>query len=142
MQALLDAIPYVARAGLRLEDARPGYGAVRLPFNEHNLNHVGMLHAGALVLAAETAGGVACLSHPSLMGFMLLAKGLTTRYRKPGTASSLAVCQLDEADVARAAAEVEERGKADLDAQIEVRSDAGEVLCEVTVTYHFRKHRA
>ncbi len=142
MQSLLDAIPYVARAGLRIVEVRPGYGAVRLPFVETNMNHVSMLHAGALVLAAETAGGVACLAHPALQSYMLLAKGLTTRYRKPGLAACTAFCQLDEAAVLACAAEVESNRKADLDAHIEVRSDEGEVLTDVTVTYHFRKHRA
>lgn len=147
MADLLDLVPFVGQAGITLQESGPGRAVVRLPFRRGNENHVGTLHAGALVLAAETAGGVACLSHPALQGMLLLAKGLQARYRRPAKSDCLATCTLDETAVGAALAAVEAVGKSDLEAIAEVVSlDAGgselERVCTVALTFHLRKPAA
>jgi uncharacterized protein (TIGR00369 family) len=144
---LLDLVPFVGQAGITLHESGPGRAVVRLPFRRGNENHVGTLHAGALVLAAETAGGVACLSHPKLQGMLLLAKALSARYRRPAKGDCLAKCTLDEDAVGGALAAVEAAGKSDLQATSEVFSldpSGGEIecVCTVTLTFHLRKPAA
>ena len=56
-QAILDAIPFVAQAGLELVEGHAGRGVVKLPFRKGNTNHVGGLHAGALGLVGESGCG-------------------------------------------------------------------------------------
>lgn len=138
-QAVLDAIPFVAQAGLELVEGEAGRGVVRLPFRTGNTNHVGGLHAGALGLVGETAAGAAALSSPALAGLLLLAKGLSIRYRKQGKGDAYASAQIPAEVAAATAAKVAADGKADLDVPVEIRTAEGELLAELVVQFHFRK---
>lgn len=140
MQELLDSIPFVTRSGLVVDASGEGHARIRLPFDAASVtNHVGTVHAAALVLVGETAAGGACLSSPALQGLLLLAKGLSIRYKRPASGDVIAEAHLDPAT----AAEVRERvlavGKADLDVPVQLRADHGELVAELTVTFHFRQ---
>jgi acyl-coenzyme A thioesterase PaaI-like protein len=135
---LLSIVPFADRAGLDIVHFEPGHAIVRIPNERHNQNHVGTIHAAALVLVGETAGGLALLGHPKLSGLLLPAKGLQIRYRRPATASCNAHARVTEEQVDAALARMAEAGKADLPLAVEVRSDAGEVLCELMVDFHLR----
>ena len=111
---------------------------MRIPNEPKNQNHVGTVHAAALVLAGETAGGLALLNEPRLSGYLLLAKGLSIRYRKPATGACSASATLSDDQVQTALAALAERGKVDVPLSIELRNDEGETLCEMTVDYHLR----
>jgi acyl-coenzyme A thioesterase PaaI-like protein len=135
---LLATVPFAHRADLDVVHAEGGHVVVRIPNQPANQNHVGTVHAAALVLVGETAGGLALLNEPRLAGFMLLAKGLSIRYRKPATGACSASARITEADVDTALAALAERGKVDVPLAIELRNDAGELLAEMTVDYHLR----
>ncbi len=136
---LLRTVPFAHGADLSIVHSEPGHAVVRIPHVTGNLNHVGTIHAAALVLVGETAGGLALLSHPRLSPYLLLAKGLAIRYRRPAPAACNAHARVSEEEVEQAVAAVEAAGKVDLPLRIEVRSDEGELLAELTVDYHLRK---
>jgi acyl-coenzyme A thioesterase PaaI-like protein len=112
---------------------------VRIANERKNQNHVGTIHAAALVLVGETAGGLVLLNEPRFQGYLLLAKGLSIRYRKPAQGDCSASARLTEEQVVAALAAVAERGKVDVPLAIELRNDAGDVLCEMTVDFHLRE---
>lgn len=137
--AILATVPFAHRADLELVHTEPGHAVVRIPNEKKNQNHVGTLHAAALVLVAETAGGMAILLEPRLNGYLLLAKGLSIRYRKPGATACSASARLSEELVVATVAAVESAGKADFPVLSEIRNDAGELVAELTVDFHLRK---
>ncbi len=139
MAELLRAVPFAHGANLSIVHSEPGHAVVRIPHEPGNLNHVGTLHAAALVLVAETAGGIALLAHPALMPYLLLAKGLAVRYRRPAPASCNAHARVADDEVSAVVATVESVGKADFPVRVEVKSDEGELLAELTIDYHLRK---
>lgn len=139
MAELLQAVPFAHGANLAIVHSEPGHAVVRIPHEPGNLNHVGTIHAAALVLVGETAGGVALLAHPKLHPYLLLAKGLAIRYRRPASAGCNAHARVSDDEITAAVATVEAAGKVDLPVKIEVKSDEGELLAELTVDYHLRK---
>ena len=136
---LIATVPFAHRADLEVVHAEGGHVVVRIPNEKPNQNHVGMVHAAALVLVGETAGGLAILNHPRLSGYLLLAKGLAIRYRKPGLTACSASAHLTEEQVDGAIAAIESAGKTDLPLAVEIRNEAGELVSEMTVDYHLRK---
>ena len=119
----------------------PGHAVVRIPNERRNQNHVGTIHAAALALVGETAGGLALLAHPKVWGLLLLAKGLQIRYRRPAHGAANASARVAEADLDAALAKMATDGKVDLPLRIEVKSDEGDLLCELTVDFHLRPMR-
>lgn len=137
--AILATVPFAHRADLELVHTEPGHAVVRIPNDKKNQNHVGTVHAAALVLVGETAGGLAILLEPRLAGYLLLAKGLAIRYRRPGATAVSASARLSEAQVLAAVAAVESAGKVDVPVVSELRDEAGELVAELTVDFHLRK---
>lgn len=135
---LLATVPFAHRADLEIVHAEGGHVVVRIPNEPKNQNHVGTVHAAALVLVGETAGGLALLNEPRFAGLLLLAKGLQIRYRKPSTGACSASARLGEEAVLAALAALAEHGKVDVPLAIELRNDGGDLLCEMTVDYHLR----
>lgn len=138
---LLATVPFAHRANLEIVHAEGGHVVVRIPNEPKNQNHVGTVHAAALVLVGETAGGLALLNEPRLQGYLLLAKGLQIRYRKPSTGDCSASARLSEEAVQAALAGLNEHGKVDVPLAVELRNDAGELLCEMTVDFHLRTRK-
>ncbi len=136
---VLATVPFAHRADLEIVHAEPGHVVVRIANEPKNQNHVGMVHAAALVLVGETAGGLVILNEPRLSAYMLLAKGLAIRYRKPGLTAVSASARIAEAAVLATVEVVESVGKCDLPLAVELRNEAGEVVAELTVDYHLRK---
>lgn len=136
---LLGTVPFAHRADLEILFAEAGHVRVRIRNDPKNQNHVGTLHAAALVLVGETAGGLAILNEPALSGYRLVAKGLSIRYRKPGIGAVVATAQISQDQVRATVATVESVGKADLPLEIQLHNEGGEVVAELTVDYHLRK---
>lgn len=136
---VLATVPFAHRADLEIVHAEPGHVVVRIANEPKVQNHVGMVHAAALVLVGETAGGLAILNEERLAAYMLLAKGLNIRYRKPGLTAVSASARITDAQVAATVQAVETVGKCDLPLAIELRNEAGEVVAELTVDYHLRQ---
>jgi acyl-coenzyme A thioesterase PaaI-like protein len=139
---LLETVPFAASAGLIVVHAEPGHAVVRIPNDRRNQNHVGTVHAAALALVGETAGGLALLGHPKVQGLLLLAKGLQIRYRRPASAAANASARFSEAELDAALATMATAGKVDLPLRVEVKSDEGELLCELTIDFHLRPKAA
>lgn len=52
-------VPFTNHVGVRITEAGPDAGVAQIPADEHMLNHLGTVHAGALYLAGEIAGAAA-----------------------------------------------------------------------------------
>ena len=132
-KALRD-FPFVERAGLELLHVERGRTVLRLPF-EPNINHVGMIYAGALFTVAEVPGGILFVSAFDVSRFYPIVGDLDIRFRKPATTSVLVDARMAEDEIDRVSADLEATGKARWDLTQEIVDERGVVVATTRATY-------
>lgn len=125
-QGVGEAIPFVATAGLRVEVMTPTEVAVVLPDEARAHNHIGGLHAAAMVLAAETATGlVFALNVPGASVPLLRSLGAEFRRRAEGRLRAVATLTPEETERIRTRA----IGKCDVPVTLADESGEEPVAC-------------
>ncbi len=71
--------------GCEIIEAGEGWAKVRMGIDRHHLNGVGLVHGGAVYMAADLAGAVAANSH----GHVAVTLSATATYMKPGQGGSI-----------------------------------------------------
>ncbi|MEM7412066.1 MAG: PaaI family thioesterase [Myxococcota bacterium] len=131
-------IPFVDRSGLVLEEARRGYVRMRMPL-EGNVNHVGMMYAGALFTLAEVPGGALFVSSFDAKQFYPIVKSLDIQFRRPAKSDITVEVSLTDARIEEIAAAAEANGKADYDWECELVDAEGTVVARTTNRYQMRR---
>ena len=121
----LEAAPFAAMLGLKIESALNGAATVRMPFSLHNLNEVGPnapIHGGAIAALIDVA---ACAAVWSLVETTRSATiSITVNYSGFAVNSDL---------VARA--KVKRAGRRIASLTVEVLDDADALIADALVTY-------
>jgi acyl-coenzyme A thioesterase PaaI-like protein len=130
-------IPFLERTGIVVDHAERGFVRLRMPF-EPNVNHVGMMYAGALFTLAEVPGGTMFLTTFDTSRFYPIVKDLQIRFRRPATSDITVDVRLTDDEIARIAAAAEEAGKADYEWDCDLVDAAGEVVARSHNTYQMR----
>lgn len=116
--------PYFGTISPRFEELRPGYACVSMKRRRAVTNHIGTVHAIAMCNLAELAAGTMTeISIPASMRW--LPKGMTVEYVKKSSGGIRAVATLPE---------VAEGPGRDVPATVEMKDDAGDVVCRATIT--------
>lgn len=116
--------PYFATISPRFEELRPGFVRVSMKKRRAVTNHIGTVHAIAMCNLAELAAGTMTeVSIPESMRW--LPKGMQVDYVKKSSGGVHAVATLPDV--------VEGPGR-DVPATVEIKDDAGEVVCRATIT--------
>ena len=116
--------PYFATISPRFEELRPGYARVSMKKRRGVTNHIGTVHAIAMCNLAELAAGTLTeVSIPESMRW--LPKGMSVEYLKKSSGGIHAVATLPEV------AEGEAR---EVPATVEMKDDAGDLVCRATIT--------
>ena len=116
--------PYFASIRPRFEELRAGYARVSMKKRRALENHIGTVHAIAMCNLAELAAGTMTeISIPASMRW--LPKGMTVEYLKKSTGGVRAEATLPE---------VGEGPGRDVPALVEIKDDAGELVCRATIT--------
>ena len=116
--------PYFASISPRFEELRPGFARISMKKRRGVTNHIGTVHAIAMCNLAELAAGTMTeVSIPASMRW--LPKGMTVEYLKKSQGGVHATATLPEVAVGPAR---------DVPAVIEIKDDAGELVCRATVT--------
>lgn len=103
LRKVLDTmIPFAVHAGVQVTELGPDRAVVEIPDEPHMSNHLRTVHAGALFLAADVAGGCAMLGAVAtrldiIENFVL--KDSTVSFRKPALGRIRAIATLDQSDV-------------------------------------------
>jgi len=106
---------------------------------EGNVNHIGMMYAGALFALGEVIGGALFGAAFDYMRFVPIAKDVSIRYRRPAVTDITLVAELTEEEVSRITAEMEANGKADITLDLELKDAGQETVAVVRGTWQGRK---
>ena len=116
--------PYFATISPRFEELRPGFARVSMRKRRAVTNHIGTVHAIAMCNLAELAAGTLTeVSIPESMRW--LPKGMQVDYVKKSSGGVHATATLPE---------VTEGPGRDVPATVEIKDDAGDVVCRATIT--------
>jgi acyl-coenzyme A thioesterase PaaI-like protein len=126
--------PFLERSGLELLHVERGRAVLRLPF-EPNINHVGMVYAGALFTVAEVPGGVLFASAFDLTRFYPIVGDLRIRFATPARTSVLVDARMGDDEIERVTADLEASGKAKWVLAQELVDESGAVVATTEATY-------
>lgn len=133
-----EIIPFLGHTGVVVEHAERGFVRLRMPF-EPNVNHVGMMYAGALFTLAEVPGGTIWITTFDPRRVFPVVKNVDIRFRRPATSDVTVEVRMDEAEAARIDHEVETAGKADYGWECELVDATGEVVAVSRNDYQMRR---
>ncbi len=140
LREVLARIPYLRPHGLAVDGSGDDVG-VRMPLAPALTNHVGILHAGALFTAAETAAGVAAWGVVGGDRAYVLLRSATVRYRRRAETDVAATASIDPEAARAAVAAFEASGRADVEVEVTVADAAGEPVLHGTFDYALRPRR-
>lgn len=132
-----ETIPFLARTGVVVDHAERGFVRLRMPF-EPNVNHVGMMYAGALFTLAEVPGGTIWMTTFDPKRSYPIVKDLQIRFRRPAMTDISVEVRIGDDEIDRITAEVEAAGKADYGWECELKDASGEVVAISQNTYQMR----
>ncbi len=136
-----DTIPFLARTGVVVDHAERGFVRLRMPF-EPNVNHVGMMYAGALFTLAEVPGGTLFITTFDPKRFYPIVKDLKIRFRRPAMTDITVEVRMSDEEADRIAAEADANGKADYSWESELKDATGEVVALSQNLYQMRSFAA
>lgn len=134
-----EIIPFLGHTGVVVEHAERGFVRLRMPF-EPNVNHVGMMYAGALFTLAEVPGGTIWITTFDPRRVYPVVKNVDIRFRRPAMTDVTVEVRMSEAEAARIDAEVDATGKADYGWECELVDGNGEVVAVSRNEYQMRRH--
>jgi acyl-coenzyme A thioesterase PaaI-like protein len=122
---------------LGLEPAAPDSGLlVSLPAGPQYTNHLGTVHAGALLAVAEAGSGALLVRHlGSGPGYVPVVRRLEAKFRKPARGRVSARCAVPAEEVGRWSADLAARGRVSAPVPVEVVDAAGVVVLAAVVEW-------
>jgi acyl-coenzyme A thioesterase PaaI-like protein len=135
-------LPFNRLVGLELAPVDSGY-LVSLPDGRQYTNHLGTVHASALLAVAE-AGSGAFLAQQfgSISGFVPVVRRLEAKFHKAAQGRVSARCSATPAEVARWSEELTTRGRIFVPLPVEVVDDNGVVVLSAMVEWFIARERA
>ncbi|HEX7321655.1 MAG TPA: PaaI family thioesterase [Mycobacterium sp.] len=137
--ALEHTIPTAHQMGIKVIEAGRGHAAATAPV-EGNGNHFGVIYAGVQFTVAEILGGVIAMSTFDNAKYFPLVKKLDISFVGMARSQLRAEASLDDATIARVAAEAAERGKSDFELEAEVTDADGNTVATTRGLYQLRAH--
>jgi uncharacterized protein (TIGR00369 family) len=136
-------VPFAEHLGLVTREHSEERGVVVLPVRRENSNHIGSQHAGALFSAAEAAAGAAVMGR--LMAYLQpgmtpLVRGATIQYTKvaQGQITATSMILASTGDIL---SDLKANGRVDIDVEVSLTDESGEIVANSQVTWHIRAAR-
>ncbi len=128
-------LPFNHYIGLELASQESDF-LVTLPDDPKYTNHVGTVHASALLAVAE-AGSAAFLSKqfPTVTGFIPVVRQLEAKFRKPARGRVWARCKVTPQEIAQLTSDLATRTRMFASIPVEVVDDAGTVVMSAIVEW-------
>jgi acyl-coenzyme A thioesterase PaaI-like protein len=129
------ALPFNRLLGL--EPAAEGTGfLVALPAGPQYANHLGTVHAGALLAVAEAGSGAFLARHlGDAAGYLPVVRRVGAKFRSPARGRVSARASAGTGELERARAELAARGRAFVTVAVEVIDEAGTLAVSAEVDW-------
>jgi acyl-coenzyme A thioesterase PaaI-like protein len=128
-------LPFNRLIGLETGEANED-SLVALPEGPQYANHLGTVHASALLAVAEAGSGVFLLRHMgSPEGFVPVVRRLEAKFKKPASGRVYARSTTPADEIARWSTELTSRGRLLASVSIEVVDGAGVVVLAAVVEW-------
>ncbi|WP_009960435.1 PaaI family thioesterase [Verrucomicrobium spinosum] len=119
-----------------IESCRDGELLLRLPAGDQYLNHLGTVHASALLSLAEAASGECLLQQFGTSdGLVPVVRRLEAKFRKPANGVVGAKASLSEEQVTQLKGNLAAKGRAMVLVQVELYDATGEHVLSATVEW-------
>ena len=131
-------VPFIARTGISAIKMAPDGIKLKVPL-EPNINHIGIMYAGALWTLAETMGGAVYQVYLMVEGTFPIVKSLNIKFVKPAPTDITCEYQMDKETAAGIVDACKQNGKADYTIALELKDDKGNVVAVTEGVYQVRK---
>ena len=131
-------VPFISRTGLKVVKMDKDGIRIKMPL-EPNINHIGIMYAGALWTLAESMGGMAYQLYLAMEGTFPIVKALNIKFLRPATSDITCDYKMDTAEASLVKKECGENGKANYDLSLELKDAKGEVVAVTEGFYQVRK---
>jgi acyl-coenzyme A thioesterase PaaI-like protein len=131
-------VPFVVRTELKAIRLHPNGIKLLMPF-EPNINHVGVMYAGALVTLAEATGGAVFRVYLNKGGTFPIIKGLNLKFLRPARTDVTSEYIMAPKEAEQILSECAKKGKADFHLKIELKDQEGTVVAVAEGFYQIRK---
>ena len=131
-------VPFIARTGISAVKMAPDGIKLKVPL-EPNINHIGIMYAGALWTLAETMGGAVYQVYLMVDGTFPIVKTLNIKFVKPAATVITCEYQMDAATAQGIVAACNQNGKADYNIALELKDAQGNVVAVTEGVYQVRK---
>lgn len=109
---------------------------VSLPASDQYANHLGSVHAGALLAVAEAGSAEFLLRHfGAVDGVVPVVRRLDAKFRRPAHGRVSARAAVDEGALGRLTADLQAKGRALIGVSVEVVDEDGVVVLTATVEW-------
>ncbi|MGC3969146.1 MAG: YiiD C-terminal domain-containing protein [Pirellulales bacterium] len=125
---------------LGLEDVADSTRLLRLPTDGRYLNHLGTVHAGALLALAEASSGQFLLRHfDSAEGVVPVVRHLEAKFRKPANGAVESTAAASNVALAKFDADLAAKGRALIAIAVELYDEAGTHALSATVEWFIQR---
>ena len=138
LDGLLAKIPYVALHGVVAKVLDDGAVEISMARRPELSNYVGILHAGALFTAAETAAGAAAFAVVPGGGAMVLLRRVDVRYTRRAETDVKATAKVDATLAAAARSAFAETQRGDITVEVVATDASGATVLEAEFEYAMR----
>lgn len=131
--------PFIG-AGVKLESMSKDYRSakVTMPLRFYNKNYMGTQFGGSLYSMVDPWYMLMLIKNLG-KGYIVWDKGATIRFKKPGMGKVTAHFNLSQETIDEIKVFIAENTKMDKIFKVEVRDDAGVLICEVEKVVYIRK---
>jgi len=128
-------LPFNKLIGLELAPKDSDF-QTSLPENTQYTNHLGTVHASAMLAVAEAGSGAFLANHfSSYSGFMPVVRRLEAKFRKPAAGQISARCVVTPKTLETWKEELTNRGRLSIAIAVEVVDTAGIIVMSATVEW-------
>ncbi len=136
-KATWDVMPFTERTGVRVLDAERGRVKLMMPLAP-NVNHVGIMYAGALFTLAELPGGTMTAVTFERGKYFPIVKDLQMTFTAPAATDVTVEVHLDDATIETIQKGLDTKGKADYGWTAELLDTSGTVVARSRNEYQLR----
>jgi len=136
-QRITASVPFARHTGIGIAKISDGIGETRLKQRDHNLNHVGTQHAGALFTLGEAASGAAMAGAfaPVISEIRPMASNAQIAYLATAKGEIAATGQTSKPSL-ELLTEFRDKGRVAFDVNVELFDEHGEIVATMTVNWH------